>query len=128
MKAGPGAIDESGQHPASAGRPTGQIIQRGEVVLDELRAKDQVFWRVAGHRELREADQVGACRRRLGRREDHPFDVPLEVPDRRVDLAQCDPHHGASVTRVQPGQTVRFRTVDPVQRRGRYRSSSYGVT
>ena len=57
---------------------------------DEVRLQQQVLRRVAGEHELGEDRDVGSEPFGAARRVEHTPDIPVEVPDHRVDLAQRD--------------------------------------
>ncbi len=59
---------------------------------DERGAEQEVLGRIAGDRELREDDEVGARGARLGDPRDDAVTVAVEVADGRVDLGQRDLH------------------------------------
>ena len=80
-----------------AGCGSRQRIERGQVVIDESASQDQVLGGVAGDRELREADQVGALVRGPRRPLHHACDVAVEIADGRVQLAECDANHERSL-------------------------------
>ena len=60
--------------------------------LTKLGPEQEVFGRVAGHRELGEEDEVGAGLLGLLQPAEDPLAVPVEVADRGVDLSQCEAH------------------------------------
>ena len=93
-------VHEPHHHRArrSGGRD-GQRVERGEVVLDEARTKDQVLGRIAGDRELGEADEVGALLGRARGPLGHARDVAVEIADGRVQLAERDADHDRKPTR-----------------------------
>ena len=82
----------------SGGRD-GKRVERGQVVLDEARTKDQVLGRIPGDRELGEADEVGALLGRARGPLGHARDVAVEIADGRVQLAERDAHHDRKPTR-----------------------------
>jgi hypothetical protein len=57
----------------------------------EARPQKQVLGRVAGHRELREDDEVGLGGTRLGEEGEDLVAVSLEVPDDGVQLGEREP-------------------------------------
>ena len=59
---------------------------------DERGAEQEVLRRIAGDRELREDDELGAGVARLGDPPDDAVAVAVEVADGRVDLGQSDLH------------------------------------
>ena len=93
-------VHEPHQHGArgSGGRPR-QRVERGQVVVDEPRAEDQVLGRIAGDRELREADEISAFTGRASRPVDHARHVAVEIADGRVQLAERDADHDRKPTR-----------------------------
>jgi hypothetical protein len=67
------------------------LVERPARRADEARPDQQILGRVAGDRELREEDEVGAgVLRLLDPRDDHVA-VPVEVADGGVDLRERDP-------------------------------------
>ncbi len=95
-------VDESGQHRAAPDRVPREPFERGEVVIDESRAQNEVLGRVAGYGELGEADEVGAGFCRALRPRGHLGDVAFEVADGGVDLSERDADHAGSLARTQP--------------------------
>ena len=82
------ATDDERRQPC---RTLGQIPQRGLRRLHERGADQQILRRVAGDREFRVGDEVGAgLGRTLGCLEDLRA-VPLQVADRGVELRERDP-------------------------------------
>ncbi len=75
----------------AAGRAR-NLLERALRVLYELGPEQEVFRRVAGHRELGEEDDLGAGLLGLLHPADDLLAVPLEVADRGVDLSQCEAH------------------------------------
>ena len=65
-------------------------------------AEDQVFRRVAGHREFRQGDKVAGVVTGADDRLANPLDVAGDVADGGVDLTQANPDgpHGDSVVEV----------------------------
>ena len=66
----------------------------------EAGAKQQVLGRVAGHRELREEDEIGARALRLLDAVEDQRAVAVEVADDRVDLCERDPHAFQTISRL----------------------------
>ena len=99
-----GALDETRDDRAYAGRFACQLDKRVLVVAHELRAKNQVLRRVARDSQLGEADQVGALTAGAGRPLRHPRDVAVEIADGRVQLAERDADHVSSLTPEEPSE------------------------
>ena len=59
---------------------------------DEPGAEQKVLRRIAGDRQFREDDEVGAVGLCLGEALEDQLAVSLEIADDRVDLGQCEPH------------------------------------
>ena len=83
-----GAADE-GRDPV--GR-AGDLLERGPRSLEKPRTQQQVLGRVAGHGQLREHDEIGACPPRVGERREDPGAVAVEIPDHGVELGEREPH------------------------------------
>ena len=66
---------------------------------DEPGAEQEVLGRVAGHRELREDDEVCGVALRLCESLEDQLAVPLEIADDRIDLGECEPHRHCSSSR-----------------------------
>ena len=99
--AGIGHVADDRRTAAHAGRDGGE---RGLARGDKVRLQQQVLGRVAGHDELGEDGDVGAGPLSRGQRAEDPPDVPFEVADHRVDLAERDgqPAHVAIVAMGPP--------------------------
>ena len=91
---------------------------------DEPGAEQEVLRRIAGHRELREHDEVGGVLLGLGEALEDQLPVPVEIADDRVDLGQCEPHGLSLAVSASQSKTKRprssgvGRTASP---RGRHR-------
>ena len=101
-------VDEAGDHGAGVGRLGGQLVQRRQVVADELGPQHEVLRRVAGDRQLGEAHEFRAGVGRGRGRRRHPLDVAGEIADREVQLAERDARHGISVARTARGSACRY--------------------
>ena len=64
-----------------------------EVVADECRLEDEVLGRIAGDRQLRKADDVGARGARLVHPADDQPRISGQVTDGWVDLGESNPHN-----------------------------------
>ena len=94
-----GPVHEPGDHGTGIGGLRGELVERVEVVTDELGAEHEILGRVAGDRQLREAHELDAGGRCLRRRGGHLLNVAGEVADGEVQLAECDARHDISVAR-----------------------------
>ena len=83
-------VDEADDGRDTACRP-GDHVQLGEVVPHKCRFQDEVFGRVSGDRELREAHDVGAQVTSAADPVDDQPGVAVQVAHDRVDLRQRDP-------------------------------------
>ena len=77
------------------GRDALERLARG---THEARPEEQILGRVARHRELGEEHEVGAGRPGLLDAREDQIAVPVEVPDRRVDLRKGQSHSSFSLT------------------------------
>ena len=86
-------------------RSGGQSTENSEVLQDEPFAQNQVFGRVAGHRQLGYQEHVGLLRGSPGHRLQNPRLVSGEVADREIDLGPGDPkvvgHRPATVSSIR---------------------------
>ena len=81
------AVDEAGQNGdvLTVGQQFMEII---EILIDELRAQQQVLCRIAGQRHLWKCDDIALLRPSLL---DIFYDflkIPVDIPDRHIDLGQ----------------------------------------
>ncbi len=86
-------IDEADHRGAATGTGS-HLLQRGAIVGDEPGLQYEVFGRVAGDGELGEGGQVGVGGLGPAERGRDPLDVPIEVADDGVDLAERHPKAG----------------------------------
>ncbi len=70
----------------------GDRLDRPAGGADEPRAQQQVLRRVAGDRELREEDEVGAGIPRRGEPVEDPGPIAVEIADDAVDLGERESH------------------------------------
>jgi hypothetical protein len=89
----PGRADERGDPRAGARDLTQRLLGRAH----ERGPQQQVLGRVAGHRQLGEEDEVGACRARVGQTGENALSVAVQVADDRVDLGEREPHRRESL-------------------------------
>jgi hypothetical protein len=86
------AVDEPRQHGTAICGSSRELLECREVAAHERAAEHEVLGRVAGDRELGEADEVRAVPRCLACAQNHLLDVAVEVADREVQLPQRDAH------------------------------------
>jgi hypothetical protein len=84
------AVDEAND-AGDAAQAFGDALQRFEVVVDETAAHEEIFRRVAGQRELRVGDDVGAELAGARAVVEDLGDVAFEVADGGVYLGEGDP-------------------------------------
>ena len=84
--------DAAEQHGQILRHRRREALQRAIVGAQELGPHEQVFWRVAAERELREHRELRALLLRPLRKRDDARAVAGEVADGGVDLAQRDAH------------------------------------
>ncbi len=70
----------------------GHLLERVEVVLDEMVLAEQVFRGVAGESELRKQCEPGAFRLGPANGLEDATHVPADIADRHVDLRERDTH------------------------------------
>ena len=85
-------------HGGDAAAFGGDALEVCVVVADELRLEQQILWRIARQRELREGDKVGRKRARLPYPRDDALGVARKIAHRRVYLCHCQSEltHSAS--------------------------------
>ena len=83
-------IDEADDGGDAAQRLLNDALEGPQVIEDEAAAQQQVLGRVAGQRQLREGDEVGAEVAGAVGVLDDLVGVALEVADGGVDLGQRD--------------------------------------
>jgi hypothetical protein len=86
-----------------ADRGADDVVEGAQVALDERRLEEEVLRRVAGERQLGEGHQVDAEGAGARQRLEDAARVPLEVADRRVDLAEPDPEEPHVEGSIPPG-------------------------
>jgi hypothetical protein len=96
------SVHEAGQDGAVSRRPSGQLLQRLQIVVYERLSEHQILGRVSSDGELGEADEVGSGRSRVSSPRGHLLDVAGEVAEHTIDLAEGNPH-GSSVARGWAG-------------------------
>jgi hypothetical protein len=69
--------------------PFDNLFKGMPVILHESRFKQKILWRVAGHCEFREHNQVGFRRLGLPNGSDDSSPIAVKIADRRIHL-----HHG----------------------------------
>ena len=84
------------QHPvqvAQLARGAAQLVDAGSHAVHEMQLVEQVAGVVAGERQLREHDQLGAVERGLLRGRDHLLRVAFDVANEVVELGDGDVNH-----------------------------------
>jgi hypothetical protein len=84
--------DQTADERDDAARRTGDLLQRTLRRADEPWPQEEILRRVAGDRELREEDEVGARGLRLVEPVEDQLLVAVEVADDGVDLRERQPH------------------------------------
>jgi hypothetical protein len=70
----------------------GDLVERAARCAQEAGPEEEVLGRIAGHGQLGEEDEIGACVAGLAQAFEDTRAVAVEVPDDRVHLRKGDPH------------------------------------